>query len=252
MAKENISIVTVSYRSAETISGTLDCVAAQQGLPDQHLVQDGQSDDGTADIVAKYDHATFVSEPDDGIYDALNKGIAHCSGDIIGLLHADDFYPNPEVLKKVSKRFEADPSLMGVYGDLKYVARDNTDKVVRYWKAGRFKPYKLHLGWMPPHPTLFLRREAYEKTGGFDTRYRISADYDFILRLFQTFGDKIDYLPEVLVHMRTGGVSNTGVPNLVKKSKEDFWIASRMGYFAPLIILLKMASKVKQFRNILR
>jgi len=252
MPKKNSSIVTVSYRSAETISGTLDSVAAQRGVQVQHLVQDGQSEDGTSDIVAKYDHASFISEPDDGIYDALNKGVANGSGDIIGLLHADDFYPNPMVLDKVSKLFQADPSLMGVYGDLKYVAQDDTDKVVRHWKAGLFQRYKLHLGWMPPHPTIFLRREVYEKIGGFDTRYQISADYDFILRLFKTFGHKIDYLPEVLVHMRTGGVSNAGLRNLLKKSKEDFLISLRMGHFAPVSILLKMASKVKQFRNILR
>jgi len=250
MTKHTISIVTASYHSAATIGFTLRSVADQERVAVQHVVQDGQSNDGTCDIVAKYNQVTFISEADSGIYDGLNKGIANCTGNIIGLLHADDFYPSDTILRKVADRFEANPELMGVYGDLKYVTQEDTEKVVRDWKAGEFSRAKFHFGWMPPHPTIFLRREAYEQLAGFNTTYEISADYDFILRLFQTFGSRIEYLPETLVHMRGGGLSNSGFGNLLKKSKEDFWIALRMGYFAPVTLVCKMLSKLSQFRNV--
>ena len=249
MLEEKISIVTVSYNSAATIACTLDSVASQQGVDAEHVVQDGQSTDGTNDIIANYEQVTFFCEPDDGIYDGLNRGIANCTGAIIGLLHADDFYASPHTLQKISEKFAANPDLLGLYGDLKYVSPHDVEKIVRYWKAGNFMRAKLHLGWMPPHPTIFLRREVYDELGGFDTRYQISADYAFILRLFQTFGDKMDYLPETLVHMRTGGISNAGARNLLKKSTEDFWIALRAGYFAPATVLLKMLSKLQQYRH---
>jgi glycosyltransferase len=165
--------------------------------------------------------AVLISEPDRGIYDALNKGINCATGEVVGFLHADDVYAHPDVLRWVAEVF-ADPSVDAVYGDLEYVRQDDLNQVVRYWQAGPFTPQRLAWGWMPPHPTLYVRREWYARLGGFDTRYRIAADYHCILRLFSQPGFKAVYVPRVLVKMRVGGASNRSLGNIIRKSREDF------------------------------
>lgn len=217
-----ISIVTATWNCADTVEGCLNSVAEQTWLKREHLVIDGASSDGTVDVLERYRDrlGALVSEPDQGIYDALNKGISRASGDVVGFLHADDVYAGPGVLAHVAGAF-ADPTVCAVYGDLQYVRKDDVTRVVRHWQSAPFSRRRLEWGWMPPHPTLYVRREWYARIGGFDTRYRIAADYFSILQLFSQPNFKAAYLPEVLVKMRLGGASNRSLTNIVRKSRED-------------------------------
>lgn len=231
----------------------LDSVAGQTYVEREHIVIDGASRDGTLDVLQarRGQLALMVSEPDSGIYDALNKGIAHATGNVVGFLHADDLYANPDVLARVAAAFEVDPTICAVYGDLQYVRKGSTAEVVRYWKSSPFTPTRLAWGWMPPHPTLYVRREWYERIGGLDTRYRIAADYFSILQLFTQPGFRAAYLPEVLVKMRLGGASNRSLKAILRKSRED-WNAlrrTRVGAFGGVGALVwKNLSKIGQFK----
>ena len=210
------------------------------------VVQDGGSKDGTQQWLGSLGdvRVNWVSESDSGIYDALNKAILRANGEWIGLLHSDDQYPNAEVLKLV---WEASVGKDAIYGDLQYVQASDVSKVLRYWKSGAFAPTLLHKGWMPPHPTLFLRKAIYERIGEFDTQFKIAADYDFILRVFQIPNLKIHYLPQVLMLMRQGGASSK-LSNLVSKSKEDLRVLRKNGLPFPIVVLLrKVMGKIGQF-----
>jgi glycosyltransferase involved in cell wall biosynthesis len=248
-----ISIVTATWNCASTVVDCLDSVAEQTYPEREHVVIDGGSRDGTVEVLQarKGQLAVLVSEPDRGIYDALNKGIARATGDVVGFLHADDLYAHPDVLARVAAAFEADPTICAVYGDLQYVRKGNTADVVRHWKSSPFTPTRLAWGWMPPHPTLYVRREWYERIGGLDTHYRIAADYLSILQLFTQPGFKAAYLPEVLVKMRLGGASNRSLKAIVRKSFED-WSAlrsTRVGAFGGVGALVwKNLSKIGQFK----
>jgi glycosyltransferase len=188
----------------------------------------------------------LVSERDHGIYDALNKGLRLATGDVVGFMHADDVYADASVLADVTERFK-DPRVDAVYGDLVYVDAADTDKIVRLWKAGEFDPTMLRKGWMPPHPTLYARRALYQRLGGFDTRYRIAADYDCMVRFLCTQGLNVAYVPRVLVRMRVGGISNRSVATVWRKSMEDLDIIRqhRLGGLGTL--LAKNAGKLHQF-----
>ena len=243
-----ISVVTATYNAAATLAESLGSVARQTHRDIEHWVIDGGSVDQTRQIVE--DHRTrlagFVSEPDNGIYDALNKGIARATGDVVGFLHADDFYAGDDALATIAATF-ADPAVDAVYGDLTYVDRVDPTRVVRYWKAGELSREKLARGWMPPHPTFYVRRSVYQRLGGFDTRYRISADYDAVVRFLFVAGIRAAYIPRVLVSMRLGGVSNRSFRTMARKSREDLQIMRRhrLGHIHTL--LHKNLSKVGQF-----
>jgi glycosyltransferase len=226
-----ISVITATYNCASTIHGCLDAVAAQSHPNIEHVLIDGASSDGTLALVQarRGQLAVVLSEPDSGIYDALNKGLLRCTGDVVGFLHADDLYAHADVLAHVAAVFAADPAVCAVYGDLHYVRQNDTTQVVRRWQSGRFTPRQLAWGWMPPHPTLYVRREWYARIGGFDTRYRIAADYHSILQLFSHPGFKAVHLPEVLVKMRLGGASNRSAAALLRKSREDWHALRRTG-----------------------
>lgn len=243
-----ISVITATLNCAQTVSDCLASVAKQSHPNREHIVIDGASSDGTTEMLRAQRPllSNLVSEPDGGIYDALNKGIARSSGDIVGFLHGDDIFADSTVLGRVAAAF-TDTSVICVYGDLVYVAKDDTHRVIRHWRAGPFSPDRLGRGWMPPHPTLYLRRSVYERYGVFDTRYRIAADYDFILRVFSQVSGETTYLPEVLVRMRVGGQSNRSLRNIVCKSWEDYRAlrANRMGGIGTLA--WKNLSKVPQF-----
>lgn len=222
-AGPRISVITAVYNSAATLGDALDSVAGQAGADVEHVVIDGASTDGSTQLLQarRADFAVFVSERDSGIYDALNKGIARSSGEVVGFLHADDVFADAGVLGRVAREFQ-DPSVDAVYGDLVYVSARDTGKVVRRWTAQPFTPRRLGWGWMPPHPTLYVRRKWYDRLGGFDTRYRIAADYHFILRLFSQDGLRAAYVPEILVRMRLGGASNRSLASVLRKSREDY------------------------------
>lgn len=251
-----ISLITAVYNRLNTVGQALESVQSQKYGNVQHVLIDGASTDGSLELIKERmgPNALLASEPDKGIYDALNKGCAMCTGDVIGVMHSDDLFADENVLADVAAKF-ADPNVDAVYGDLDYVDKRDTNRIVRHWRAGRFDRDRLAWGWMPPHPTLFVRRHFFERLGGYDTRYRISADYDWILRFFGSRGVNVAYLPRVLVKMRVGGASNESLEKVVRKSWED-WLAmrrNRIGNFGGVGSLVwKNMSKVRQFSPALR
>lgn len=243
-----ISLITAVYNRRETIVEAMRSAQSQSYHNVEHVVIDGASTDGTLDLIkaALNEKTVLVSERDGGIYDALNKGIAHASGSVIGLMHSDDFLAHNDVLAQVSDAF-SNPSIDAVYGDLQYVAQGDTSRVIRHWRAGEFTPLKLSRGWMPPHPTLFMRSDVFERLGVYDTSYRIAADYDAILRWFGTGKVNAHYIPEVLVKMRVGGESNKSLRKILQKSREDYRAlhTNKIGGLGTLA--WKNTSKVGQF-----
>ena len=211
-------------------------------------MQDGNSNDGTIEKIESFEDERIILEScaDNGIYDAINKGISRSSGEVIGLMHSDDYFPNKGILEKVCKAFE-DPNVDGVYGDLDYVSAINVEQIVRKWKSGEYFKENLKIGWMPPHPTLYLRRYVYENFGLYDTKYKIAADYDAILRYLVKGNIKLKYIPETLVKMRTGGISNKNFKNLLLKSIEDYKIVKSYGVGGATSILNKNLLKLNQF-----
>ena len=243
-----ISIVTATFNAEETLAQCLESFAAQRHADREQWVIDGASTDGTLGIVAAHAGplSHVVSEPDGGIYDALNKGIARATGDVVGFLHADDLFAAPDTLERVAAAFE-DPTVDAVYGDLTYVDRADPNRVIRYWQSGPFEPSQFRQGWMPPHPTFYARRSVYERLGGFDTRYRISADYDCLARFLFVARLRAVHVPHVLVKMRVGGVSNRSLRTMARKSAEDLEIMRRHGLGGVGTLLQKNLSKVGQF-----
>lgn len=236
-----------------TVVDCLDSFARQSYDNREHVVIDGASTDGTLELLHSHRDglAVLVSEQDCGIYDALNKGIERAGGDIVGFLHADDVYAHPDVLAHIAAAFEADSSICAAYGDLQYVRKEDTSSVVRHWKSSPFSEGRLAWGWMPPHPTLYVRREWYQRIGGLDTRYHIAADYFSILQMFSDPTFKAAYLPEVLVKMRLGGASNRSIKSVLRKSRED-WDALKRTNVGALggvgALFWKNLSKLMQFR----
>jgi glycosyltransferase involved in cell wall biosynthesis len=245
-----ISLITVCYNSAATIRETLESVAVQSHADVEHIIVDGGSRDETLALVhAHRRHAgPLVSEPDRGIYDAMNKGLALASGDIVGFLNSDDVLADPGVLSRIAAAFEA-PEVDACYGDLVYVAASNPARVVRYWRSRVYQPGLCRRGWMPAHPTFYVRRQAYQRHGGFDDSLRIAADFEICLRLLEVHRLRVTYLPEVLVKMRTGGVSNSSLRNVIHSNREVSWALRKHGYPAGLLLILgKLASKLAQLR----
>jgi len=223
-----ISVITVSYNSEKTIIDTINSLQNQTLKSFESIFVDGNSSDGTLDKInqSELEQKQVYSEPDDGIYEAMNKGITHANGDVIGFLNSDDFYADKDVLKEVAFLFK-DPEVDACYGDLCYVGKKNKNKVIRHWKSKPFTPGMFQKGWVPPHPTFFARREVYEKYGGFDTSYKIAADYELLLRMFEVNRINTTYIPKVLVHMRLGGETNKSIQNIIAQNQE-IWKALKM------------------------
>jgi len=244
----HISVITAVFNRAATLGDSLRSVHSQRWPDVEHIVIDGGSTDGGLAILDQHKSriARIVSEPDGGLYDALNKGIRHASGDVIGFMHADDEFATPHALAHVAAAFE-DPDVGAVYGDLVYVKKNDVSRVVRYWRAGQYQRTQLTQGWMPPHPTFYVRREVYSRFGGFDTRYRIAADYENMLRILWRGRIKAAYIPEVLVRMRVGGMSNMSIFNMLHKSREDYAAMRENGIGGLQALLLKNVTKLPQF-----
>lgn len=216
-----VSIITVSYNSSATIGDTLRCIADQDYPSIEHIIIDGGSTDSTMEIVKKYSHVEkYLSEKDKGLYDAMNKGLALATGDFIGILNSDDVYSNANVISKVVTLFK-ESGESALYGDLQYVKATDLNAITRYWKSGSFKRSNFYYGWMPPHPTFFVKKEVYDKVGLFNTSLRSAADYEMMLRILVKYNYRAAYLPEVLVKMRGGGVSNASFRHRMKANLED-------------------------------
>ena len=216
-----VSVITATFNSSTTIKDTLTCIRQQDYHAIEHIIVDGSSTDDTLKIIGQFPHvAKIISEKDEGIYDAMNKGIAAASGEIIGILNSDDVYVHESVLSKIVSVFEND-EIDVCYADLLYVQQHDLNKVVRTWKSGIYKPVSFHRGWMPPHPTVFVRRRVYDQVGHFNTSLKSAADYELMLRIFVKYNFNIHYIPEFIVKMRIGGISNASFRNRVTANKED-------------------------------
>ena len=243
-----LSIITVAYNASRTINDCLDSVK-NQTFAAEHIVIDGKSGDGTMTIVESYrPHlGAVISEADSGIYDAMNKGVLLATGDVVGILNADDFYVDDEVLGEVAKTFE-DPRIDACFGDLQYVDAKTPQKIIRQWKAGSYNPAKFYWGWMPPHPTFFVRSTVYEKYGLFNLDLGSAADYEIMLRFLLKHKINAVYLPRVLVKMRTGGASNATFKNRLRANIMDrkAWVINRLNPH-PWTLVLKPIRKVPQY-----
>ena len=216
-----ISIITVSFNSEKTIERTLKSVAGQTYQNIEHIVIDGASTDGTVALISRHLGAIayFRSEPDAGLYDAINKGLQIAKGEIIGLMHSDDFYPNDGVLVQIADQF-AQCGVDGVYGDAAFFRPHSPEKTVRLYSSAKFSPARLSWGWMPAHTTLYLRSAVYKRLGLFKTDYAIAADFDFTCRVFLQPDLRICYVPKVLVNMQTGGISTSGFRATIRLNQE--------------------------------
>lgn len=244
-----ITVITVCFNSARTLAETLESVANQSWEGVEHIVIDGASTDGTLDIIDRYRSSlTCVqSEPDQGLYDAMNKGIQLASGDIVGFLNSDDVFADTDVLSKIAQAMQ-DPSVDACYGDLVYVAKEDTSKIVRYWKSRKYRHGLFGLGWVPAHPTFYARRELYQKFGDFDLDMRLAADFDILLRFFEVHRISSVYLPEVLVRMRLGGATNGSFGNVFRQNREIARAFRKYGLEMGLKpFAFKLMSRVSQF-----
>jgi glycosyltransferase len=243
-----VSVVTVCYNSVATIEQTLLSVAAQTHPDVEHIVIDGGSTDGTLEILSRHRQrlAMVVSEPDHGLYDAMNKGWNRATGDVIGFLNADDTFATPEALAWLAATFARTDS-DAVYGDLELVS--SRGDVVRVWRSGQFRRFKYHLGWMTPHPATYVRRHLFERHGGFSEALNISADYELMLRFFFLHRASIEYLPQKLVRMTAGGASNGSLSNIARANWQVFRAWRMNGLVTtPTIMLTKPLSKLAQLR----
>ena len=220
--KIKISVITVAYNSVATISDTLNTVAMQAYTDVEHLVIDGASEDGSLEIMKNHSNPQIrvFSEPDSGIYDAMNKGLAIASGEIVGFLNSDDFYSDAAVLSKIANAFQ-DPSVDACYADLVYVTQ-GSNRVVRYWKSKPFIKDSFAKGWCPAHPTFYVRSSVIERLGYYDQSYKLAADVDLMMRFLEVGRVRAVHIPHVLVRMRLGGASNQSWKNIVQQNKEIF------------------------------
>ena len=243
-----VSIITATFNSASTIADTLESVRIQTYPTIEHIIVDGLSTDNTLTIVNNAQRIEqVVSEKDNGIYDAMNKGIALTNGEIIGILNSDDFYAHEKVIEEVVALFEQ-TNCDAVYGNLIFVHPDNPKKILRKWIAGGYDLNLFLKGWMPPHPTFFVKKSVYDQLGNFNIALRSSADYELLLRFLYVNKIKVEYLHDVLVHMRSGGQSTKSFSNRIKAHKEDY-MAWRLNGITPkwYTLMLKPVRKIKQF-----
>jgi glycosyltransferase len=246
--KMKISIITATFNSISSIQDTFNSIDSQDYENIEWIVIDGASIDGTVDFLKSIEHkiSKWVSEKDNGIYDALNKGLKLATGEVIGFLHSDDVFANEKIISNIAKLFQEE-QIGGVYGDLEYISQNENKNVIRKWKSNRYDSNEINKGWMPPHPTLFLKRDIYEKFGNFDEKMKISADYDFILRIMKSPEIYYHYFPSVITKMKMGGASSS-LRNIKQKMKEDLLALKKNNIGNPYrVIIQKNIAKVVQF-----
>lgn len=247
-----LSIITATYNSGRTIRDTIESVLCQTYTDYEYIIVDGCSKDGTLDVVNQYipkfeGRMRYISEPDKGIYDAMNKGFKMAAGDVLMLINSDDLFARPDALESVVKTFKENPDMDGVYADLYYVSQNNIDSIVRVWKTGEQKP--MRKGWLPAHPTFYVRRECYEKYGYFNLNYPLAADFELMLRFVEGHKIKLTYLPMYLVKMRLGGATSKSLKNIYKQDVETIKAFKENGLPGGNITYLiwRYIPKVKQF-----
>lgn len=248
-----ISIITTSYNSAHTLRDTMESVLRQTYTDYEYIVVDGASKDGTVDIIREYEprfegRMRWVSEPDRGIYDAMNKGVAMATGDVVGLLNSDDFYASDDILATIASEFSKSGNLDAIYGDVHYVDETDTTKVVRYYSSRKFTRKRMLMGYMPAHPSFYVRRECYEKYGSFDTSYRVAADFENLLRLIYVNKIHTRYVAKDFVAMRMGGASSSGFSSYLRIAADHFSAFKKNGLRPKYILyFLRYAKKLLEF-----
>jgi glycosyltransferase len=244
-----VSIVTAVYNRVSTVADAIESVKGQSYKNIEYVTIDGMSTDGTDEVIKQYGPAVDISirEKDEGIYDALNKGINVASGDIVGFLHADDVLATPDVIQKIADCF-SENECDAVYGDLVYVDAKNPSRIVRYWRSGEYGRKRFYRGWMPPHPTFYVRRQIYDQLGGYLTDIGSAADYECLIRLMVKHRIKVKYLPAIIVKMRTGGASNATLTSRLNANNSDRLSWMRNGLTPPLgLRITKPLSKLPQY-----
>lgn len=246
-----LSIITVTWNSEKTIRDTIESVLNQTFHNYEYLVVDGASKDATVDIIREYEprfegRMRWISEPDKGIYDAMNKGFQMASGDVLMLINSDDLFADENSLKYIAETFQLNPQIDAIYADLCYVAPNNTSKIIRRWKTKEQKPFAK--GWLPAHPTFYVRREIYQKYGYFDLDFKLAADFELMLRFVEKYKLKLLYLPKYLVKMRYGGATSGSIKNIYKQNVECIRAFEKNGIkCSPFYIIYRFFPKIKQF-----
>lgn len=245
-----VSLITATYNSERTLSDTLESVEVQTYPYIEHIFIDGGSSDRTLQLINAYksEDKVLISESDRGIYDAMNKGIQRATGEIVGIINSDDVYYDNNVIREVVRYFETDPELHIVYGDLIYVKNNDMSKVVRKWKSMPYYSKFFERGNVPPHPTVFLRKEVYQTAGTFDLRYHLASDYEFMLRILKKFEFRSLYIPRLMVKMRLGGATNRSLKNILDGNKEIVTAWKNNGLKLPVFFIpLKIFKRLSQF-----
>ena len=249
-----ISIITAAYNSAKTLEDTLQSVLGQSYHEIEHIVVDGGSTDGTQDIIKRFvplygGRLRWISEKDNGIYDAMNKGLSMATGDVVGILNSDDYFTSPEVVAQVAETM-ADNALDAVYGDIHFIHDGQPEKCIRYYSSRLFRPFCLRFGFMPAHPSFYCRREIFNRAGLYKTDYKIGSDYEMMVRLFMVHKIKARYMPLDFVTMRTGGASTRNVRSRMQLIKEDIRGCRENGiYTNALMISCKYLYKIFELRS---
>ena len=245
-----ISVVTVTFNSGKTVRDTIESVLSQSYQDYDYIIVDGGSKDDTIDIVKEYlprfgGRMRYLSEPDNGMYDAMNKGIRMAEGDVVGIVNSDDFYHRDDIFQIVASAFESDPDIQAIYGDVRFVHPDNLEKTVRYYSSARFRPSKFRWGWMPAHPSFFTYKGNFEKFGYYKTDYHIAADFDLLMRFLYIHHLPAKYIPEDFLKMRTGGRSTNGIKSNILLNREIVRSCKENGIYTNLpMLFLKYFVKV--------
>ena len=246
-----VSIITVTLNSEKYLADCIQSVRKQGYSNIEHIIIDGKSTDGTLHIIKKNEnHLSWISETDRGMYDAINKGIALATGDIIGILNSDDIFASEDVIENIVHCFKTE-NTDSVYGDLVYVKPSNTEKVFRLWKGVTYKRYRFRYGWMPAHPTFYMKRSLIEKYGPYENHYYTAADYEFMARYLYKHKISATYLEQLVIKMRTGGASNISLKCRLRANRRDYLAMKRNNIpFSFFVSILKPLSKIGQFKNI--
>ena len=245
-----ISIITVVYNNEKTIKDAMQSVLGQSYRDIEYVIIDGGSRDNTVNFINEYKEKLgyFISEKDNGLYDAMNKGIKACTGNVIGILNSDDLYEDLDVINDVMKQFNNDPKLDILYGDLVYVKSDDTNKIIRNWKSKKYYDQFFENANVPPHPTLFVRSKVYHESGLFDLQYKLAADYELMLRMFKKHNFNSKYLNRLIIKMRLGGATNQSFSNIVNQNKEILKSWKNNGLQAPFYLMpLRIFKRLAQF-----
>ncbi len=245
-----VSIITVTFNSAQFLEQCIQSIIAQDYQDIEYIVIDGGSTDNTLDILLKYNFfiTKWLSEKDEGMYHAINKGIQLSSGDVIGTLHSDDLYASNDVVSKIVASFKLN-NVKAIYGDIEYISRNDTNKVVRQWKGKSFNRFNFNFGWMPAHPSFYIFKSVLQLGGDYDSFFSSSADYELMIRYLYNYNISTCYLPLLMVKMRIGGISNKNIQNRIRANRFDY-LAMKKNYiyFPWLVAILKPLRKILQFK----